>query len=125
MSEKIDPDKLENFERAFSAGTGGCRRTCDCGREFYNGDGGWTWDEGELEALAKNANATPLPYTVGDISFEGKEYVNACDCWHKRAAMIMGFLDGHSHKIADYLSLEKKRLQRIAENAPTVEGHQE
>lgn len=112
----------ESFELAFATNRGGCRRVCDCGREFYNPNGGWDWKEGELERLAKDENAQPLEWTVGTISFEGKEYVPDCDCWQKRAEIIIGFIDSHGRKIAEYLSLEKKRLQRIADAAPVVEG---
>jgi hypothetical protein len=32
----------------------------------------------------------------------------------------MGFIDGHAHQIADYLTLEKKRKQAIADHAPVI-----
>ncbi len=110
----------ENFERAFSTNSGGCRRVCECGREFYNPDGGWDWSDGELESLESN-DATALPYTVGEVAFEGKTYVNACNCWHKRADMLQNWINGHRHQIARFLSLEKKSKQAEADDAPIVE----
>lgn len=112
-------DKLENFERAFSTHSGGCRRTCNCGREFYNPNGGWDWEEGEIEALDKSG-AISLDWSVSTLSCEGKEYVMDCDCWHKRAKQIMGFIDGHAQAIAEYLTLEKKRKQTLADESPVV-----
>jgi hypothetical protein len=117
----MNADKLENFERAFRMGTAGCRRTCNCGKEYFdNANGGYSWEEGELERLLASKTAVALGYAPGDMMFEGREYVDACDCWHKRAEQIMGFLDGHAQKIAEYLTLEKKRKQAIADHAPEV-----
>lgn len=112
-------DKLENFERAFDSGSGGCRRTCHCGKEFYDDENSYSWDEGEKEKL-KADGATALSYSVGTIKFEGKEYVADCNCWKERAQRLIGFIDGHAHSIARYLSLEKQRKQSIADNAPVV-----
>lgn len=114
-------DKLENFERAFTGNSGGCVRTCRCGVTYFdNHNNHYDWDEGEFERLLANPANVALDYAPGDIRFEGNEYVDACSCWHARASQIMGFIDGHSHAIADYLSLEKKRFQAIADNAATV-----
>ena len=111
--------QLENFETSFRSGSGGCRRECICGREFYNLNGGWVWEDGELEGLKKR-KATCLEWTVGTIIFEGKEYVVDCDCWHKRAEQIMAFIDGHNQQIAKYLTEGKKRKQAEADHSPVV-----
>ena len=111
--------KLESFARAFRSGCGGCRRTCECGREFYDPHNNWSWEEGELEGLERR-NATVLDYSVGTVEFEGKEFVEDCDCWHERATKIIGFIDNQSHAIADYLTNEKKRKQAIADFSPVV-----
>lgn len=114
-------DKFENFVLAFDSGCGGCRRRCRCGREFYDaGNSSYDWDEGEFEALEADSKATPLGYSVGTISLDGSEYALDCDCWHKRAEMIMKFIDGHAHAIAQYLTLEKQRKQDSADAAPVV-----
>lgn len=123
MSTHAEAAKLENFERAFRDGSGGCRRTCECGKTyFHDDDGGYDWEEGEIEQLRKDKNATALDYCPSDISFEGKQYVDACPCWHERAKQIMRFLDSHGHKIADYFRLEKERKQEEADHSPTVEA---
>lgn len=108
-----------NFERAFSTGGGGCRRQCACGKWFYNPDGGWTWEDGEIEKLEKSS-ATPLPYPVGSIDLEGVEYCMDCDCWHERARKITAWINNHAHSIAEFLSLERERKQAEADNSPTV-----
>lgn len=114
-------DKLENFERAFRNGTAGCVRTCECGVTYYDTVGRYDWEPEEFEGLKTNKKAVPLDYTPGDIHFEGRRYVDGCNCWHERAKKIMGFIDGHAHQIAKYLTLEKQRKQSIADNAPEVE----
>lgn len=114
-------DKLENFERAFSSGTGGCRRTCNCGKEYFdNSNGHYDWEDGELEALLASKTSVALDYSVGDIDFEGTQYVDACPCWHERAEQIMSFIDNHAFKISEYLTLEKKRKQSEADHSPIV-----
>lgn len=118
----MSDEKLENFERAFSNGMSGCRRTCDCGKEYYDGVNSYDWDEGELEGLEKDPAAIGLDHPCGDMGFEGREFVDACTCWHERAKQLMKFLDNHAYKIAEYLSLEKERKQSIADHAPTVRG---
>ena len=109
--------KLDRFGRAFSSGSGGCRRTCECGREFYNPSGGWDWEPGELEKLDKGT-AQSLDWTVGTIILEGTEYVEDCDCWHPRAEKIMAFLDANAAAIADYLNGEKADARAGAQWMP-------
>lgn len=113
-------EKLENFEQAFRAGSAGCRRRCECGKEFYDNIQSYDWEDGEIESLRSDKEAVPLDYCPGDIHFEGRMYVDACSCWHKRAEQIMGFLDSHAHQIAEYLKLEKQRKQAIADQSPVV-----
>lgn len=112
--------KMENFERAFQDGMAGCVRTCACGRQFYDASRGYDWEDGEFERLEKNKNATPLDYSVGTITLEGNEYVLGCDCWHKIANRFINLIDGYSHQIAEYLTLEKKRKQSDADHSAVV-----
>jgi len=113
--------KLENFERAFSGGVNGCRRDCYCGKEFWDAyNEGYSWNEGEREALEKSKTAVPLSYAVGLVVFEGREYVDGCDCWHKRAEHIMAFIDAHDEQIARYLNLERERKIADATRVPVV-----
>ena len=111
---------IENFERAFSLNTAGCRRQCACGKTFYHdNESDYDWEDGEFEEL-ENSDAVALDYSVGDIGFEGREYVNACDCWHERSASIMNFIDAHSTSIAKYLNSERERRISEAEYTPVV-----
>lgn len=113
--------KLENFIDAFDGGVGSCRATCHCGSEFYNPDYHWDFEEDEIEKLENDGNAVSLDHAVNYVVFEGRTYVTDCTCWYERAGKIMNFIDGHSHKIAKYLTLEKKRKEREAELSPVVE----
>lgn len=114
--------KINNFEQAFDMQSGSCVETCACGKRFFdNGNDDYDWDEGELEELKSDPEAIPLDYSVNRIKFEGTEYVPDCDCWKERARKIIGFLDSHAHQIAKYLTLEKKRKQKIADAAAVVE----
>jgi hypothetical protein len=112
--------QLQSFEEAFDNDGSAARETCDCGRIFYNPDGGWTWEPGELVSLATNPNATPLAWGVEMVIFEGKHYVKDCPCWKPRAMKIMQWLQAHAHSIAEFLTLEKKRKQQAADAMPTV-----
>lgn len=112
-------DKLDNFELAFGDGSG-AMRTCECGKTYFDDyNTGYGWEEGELENL--RAKYIAVDHSIGNISFEGKDYVNVCTCWHKRANQIINFLDGHSYAICDYFKREKARKQTEADLSPTVE----
>jgi hypothetical protein len=112
--------KRENFERAFTSGGGGCRKTCECGKEFYNPDDSWDWDDGELDELYADPDAVSLPHTVGTLIVGGTEYVCDCDCWLPQAVKMMAWLDANAYQIAEYLSLERERKTAEAERAPLV-----
>ena len=112
--------QLENFEKSFTDPCGGFRRTCKCGKIYYNPDQSWTIEEGELEELQANPDAFAVDYTVGTVEFEGNIFANPCNCWHPRAMQIIRFIDGHKEGIAKFLTLEKKRLQEAADDYPTV-----
>ena len=109
-----DKEKIEIFEEAFrDKGFTGSRRDCACGNIFYNSEGGWDWEDGELEGLDQNIKATDVDYSVGTITFEGKEYCLDCTCWHKRALMIFVFLLAHNSSIvALFRAVKKHELER-------------
>lgn len=118
MSEAV---KLKSFIQAFRESSAGCRRDCDCGRVFFNPDlSAWTWDEGELDALEADTNATGLPYAVETVAFEGSQYVIDCECWKPRAKKIIAWLIAHDTEIAAFLTSEKARKTAEAERAPVV-----
>lgn len=116
-------DDWRSFEDAFDSHVGSCRGQCACGREFWCSDlnSGFDWEEGEVEELMKNPNATGLEYSVGYVEFEGGTFVIDCDCWRQRADRIRKFIDAHSYEIADYLMNEKRRRAEEADRAPTVD----
>lgn len=93
---------------------------CPCGKRFYNSNGSWTWEEGELEELQEDNDAIDLEWPVGYVEFEGVQYVVDCDCWKKRAEQVMNFLDGHRQQIIDYFKLEKERILKEANDIPDV-----
>lgn len=112
---------LESFEQAFRSRVHGCVRDCACGRIYYNPDErSWTWEDGELDRLRKNPNATASVYAVGTVEFEGRIYADACDCWKERAARIVEWLRTHDDQIAEFLNLEKKRRAAAAKSAAVV-----
>ena len=122
MSKKPKPLEQwqrEVFEDAFQH-SGTCRMECECGKTYYNSNGGWDWADGELETLAADETAIDLPYTVGRITFEGKEYANGCDCWIELAAMIYRFLVAYGPSIADLFDGIKRHMQAEAEGFPVI-----
>jgi len=121
IKNNMHTEKLETFISAFRTNMSGCRRTCHCGREYWDGgNDGYSWEDGEIEALSNNPNAVELPYTVETIEICGIEYVPDCDCWHRKAYAMLEFIDGNAVAIAQYLTLEKKRKQKIASDSPVV-----
>jgi len=108
---------MGNFEQAFSTHGSAAVEDCHCGKTFFNPDGGWDWEPGELERL-QASDATHLPYGVETIQAEGRRYVTDCDCWQERAKLLMAWIDGHGSRIAEYLLLEKERRWQEYEDAP-------
>lgn len=111
---------IENFENAFRTSTGSCLFECKCGRRFFNSNGGWDWEDGELEELEEDNTATDLDWSVGSLYFDSAEYARDCDCWHDRAKNLMGLIDRHSRQLAEYLNSEKDRKTKEAKLMPTV-----
>ncbi len=73
-----------------------------------------------METLKADPKAVPLPYAVGTVRLEGREYVEDCTCWHKRALQIMEFLEGHAHQVAQYLNDSREKAIRDAMEMPIV-----
>lgn len=110
----------ELFERAFSAHASSCRRTCKCGKEFYDAANSYSWEDGELERLEEDPKATSLPYAVSIICFEGADYVADCDCWVERAKKIAAWLEAHDVQVATWLNTRKGVAWARAEQMPEV-----
>lgn len=113
---------LEAFVLAFSSHVSGSVRDCACGRTFYNPDTrSWDWEDGELDDLNNDATATPVDWSVGTIFLEGQEFVTDCDCWRKRAARIVRWMQTHDHAIAEWLRIQKRMHEETAQRSPVVE----
>lgn len=112
--------KSENFKNAFFGNVSCCVATCDCGKTFYDTYNHYDWEEGDFEALEKNKKAIGIDHAVGYVKFEGVEYVMHCDCWHKKAEVIIEFIDTHFYQIASYMNSEKQRKIDEANNMPRV-----
>lgn len=111
----------ELFEEAFSANFSSCRRKCICGREFYDAvNSGYTWEDGELEALQNDPKATALPYSVSMLNIEGVQVVADCDCWIERAKKIADWLGANDHQITKWLNRRKAKAMAEAKHMPEV-----
>ena len=116
-SDFIGRHPSEDFEDAFSSHEGGSIRECACGRLYFNSDGGWDWEDGELERLQKLAIKDPegyadLPYTVTGVEVNGQFFVDGCKCGHP--ARYERFLADNAGGIADYLNRRAKRISELA-----------
>ena len=112
---------LEVFSEAFSANWGTIALECDCGLNYYEDDRVDDLETGEYASLKSDPNARCVDY-ISVLSFEGRDYVECCNCWKPRAEQIMKFIDGHSHKIANYLTKEKRRVLDEAKSMPEVKA---
>jgi len=119
---KITPlERFELFEEAFRTGGAGAVRDCPCGKTYYNPDSSWSWKEGELEKLQSHPDAYELNYPVETIMLSREEYALDCDCWHPMGHALIYQIFANAHQIAKFLSLEKARRQKIADQFPTVQ----
>ena len=112
--ELIISSLSQSFEEAFSDHHGSARGTCQCGQEYYNPDGGWDWEEGELEALEKS-NAIALDYSVPYMTINGREYIMGCKC-NQELKPLENFLLNHQRQIAEYLTALAKRKIKSGED---------
>lgn len=124
---KADVDReasWTSFERAFKTSVSGAQMQCACGHVFYNLENGWSWSEAEIahvESLRKDGRATALDYAVESVDFDGQEYAIDCECWYRKAINVCRYLKIFDRQIAQFLTLEKRRLELAARNAPVVE----
>jgi len=115
----MSQERLDRFSIAFTSHAGYCRHQCNCGKEYYTLEDGIDWDHGEEEGLEAR-NAIALDHSVYTLCFEGREFVDACDCWQTRAAQLMRFIDGHRDAIASYLNEEREVAMAEASAMPEV-----
>ncbi len=109
----------ERFQRCFASGGGGCRRTCVCGRTFFNGQQQGGWEAGELEEL-KSKNATypdtcvETDFTISTHIVMGQEYVMDCPCGGP-IVFEQGLLD-QARQIAHYLNATATAHRMVADD---------
>ena len=111
-------EKIQGFVNAF-INFGSVDSVCDCGKHYYETEHEEELDDVERVKMRISGNCVVVD-RVRIISLMGKEYVEACDCWHEQVERVMGFVDTHRYQIAGYLNAEKERLLREANVAPTV-----
>lgn len=107
----------EEFEKAFSSHGGGYRRDCECGRQYFN-DGGWDWDEGELEHLRVMAENHPegyieLGWSCSGMEVGGEFIVYDCPCG--RAKTYEELFKRNAEGIADYLNRRARMVKAEAD----------
>ena len=119
--KNIEPPKFEEtspeFEEAFRDGYGGCRRTCDCGRELFDIANSYDWEEGELENLTKLATEKPeeyvaLEYSCSTLTVNGRTFVLGCPC--NGARPYEDWINRHDRQLAAYLNKRSKLLEEEA-----------
>lgn len=111
----------EVFEQAWSANMSSCRRTCRCGKVYWDGaNSGYSWEPGEVEELHKDLNAKELPHSVSILHIEGTEFVADCDCWVPRAEAIWDWIENNGHAIATMINLKKRKATLDADRMPEV-----
>lgn len=115
--------QLENFEKAFTLSSAGCRETCRCGMTYFDDsfNSGWDWEDGELESLRKSDTAFARDYGIQRIAVGGLTYASDCDCWHQTAAQYIRFFNNYKEEIAEFYKLEKERLLSEADAIPVIE----
>jgi hypothetical protein len=112
---------INNFITAFNSGVGSAIQTCQYGKTYFSSDGGFDWEEGQLERLQVHDDTIDTGiYAVEYLEFERSLYVIDCNCWHDRAEKIMAFLDFHAEKIGRYYQEERRRLQSEAQRLPLL-----
>lgn len=114
----------EDFRRAFSSHSAGCRSTCACGRTFFDTSGALGWEDGEFETLLQSERENPdvyrgIPHSVSRYCVDGKEYVWDCDCGG--AVEVERLIRSNADEIADYLNAWAKLLREKAERITVQE----
>lgn len=119
-----DPFKVptEMFRQAFNSNSAGCRRECQCGRIWFDGDeSGYTWDPGEFEMLCKLSKSSPdhcveVRHSVPTYYFKDTEIVWDCACQYStRAAEFERTVMAQPKKVAALLNRLASNLRKAAE----------
>ena len=125
---KTPIDLVPIYQEAWGSHSAGCSFMCDCGRIFYDPEGPWDWEPGELEELERNPNATALGYGAGHFYVRGKEVSHDCDCWHEEVENLINGLEDNLEKIERYMAARKQAMEAYLESLSkpefTAEGFQ-
>lgn len=125
MSESNQPLEsdaaIDSFERAFSH-TSTREFTCDCGKVYWDAhNSGYDWQEGEVEKLQADPNVHACGHAIGIIDIDGRQYADACNCWHPLASRIIRWLEANRDEVVAFLRMEKQRCVAEANQMATVE----
>jgi hypothetical protein len=115
------PPWFDSFASAFRDRVASCRATCACGREFFDPDGSWDFEDGEIEKLDA-VKATRLTYAPGYLTILDTVYVDACDCWHKIAIRVGAFLLEDIEKVGAFYRAERERRRADVDRLKAVES---
>ena len=115
-------DALDLFERAFKTNDHSCRRTCACGLVFFDVHNHWDWEDGEMESLLADKEATAIEHAIGGVVIDNAEFVMDCNCWHPAAEKLIRIIRSNKRRIANFINLEAEWLEHLAQNAPKVKS---
>lgn len=109
----MDENMSDRFFEAFSTGGSGCRGLCACGKEHFDWENDWGWDEGELEELQeqekKGDKVMGHPHSVSYVNIMGNEIVFGCDC--EIAQKYEAFINRHVNNIVEYIRAMAKQKE--------------
>ena len=94
------------FFDAFSTGSSTSRGFCACGKEHFDFENSWDWEEGELEELQergekKDDGVMGHDHSVSYVNIMGNEIVFGCDC--EIAQKYEAFINRHMTSIVKYI----------------------
>lgn len=124
MSNQLVPTKgeyIEMFIKAFGAMHGICSHECVCGKVCIHED-----QIPEYEELAEYDDPDEHPgfeisdCPFGSVKINDQEYSSICGCWHEDAISMINVVFGHKDGIANLLTAEKRRLEKLARRSSTV-----
>lgn len=115
-------EQLKQFEEAWSMHVCGPVLECECGKVYWDAHNDvYDWEPGERQRLEANKSTIALQHAVERIGLEGRIYCVDCDCWHKRAERIIGWLLDNKPQISEFYRLERRRLMAEAASTPEIE----
>jgi len=117
-----DKKPSDEFVDAFCS-HGSCRWTCVCGRTYFSSDGGFNFDDGELEDLEKRAKDDPDACidvgscSVGVIHF-AEDHVVGCMC--NSLYTYEAFLWNNRYNVASYFKKKNELLENTKKSVEDI-----